>query len=256
MKIHVLGAHNCESSKTRLASLLIDDTLALDAGGLTSSLSFEAQLGLKAVLLTHAHYDHIRDIPALAINAYLNDTTISIYSGQAVYDALVAYLLNGNLYPNFLEHPRGNPTLKFISFEPGQSRQIEGYTILASEVNHSIPALGYQVASPDGKIVFYTGDTGPGLEGCWKNVSPQLLITELTAPDRFEKAAGELGHLTPSLLKRELISFRELKGYLPAVALVHINRMLEEEIAAEIEAVAAELGISIDLAYEGMELYL
>ena len=33
MRIQVLGAHNCESRETRLVSLLIDELLALDAGG-------------------------------------------------------------------------------------------------------------------------------------------------------------------------------------------------------------------------------
>ncbi|MEE8420857.1 MAG: MBL fold metallo-hydrolase, partial [Dehalococcoidales bacterium] len=80
MKIKVLGAHNCESSATRLVSLLIDDVLALDAGSLTSSLTFAAQQKLKAILLTHQHYDHIRDVPAIAMNALFYETNISVYA--------------------------------------------------------------------------------------------------------------------------------------------------------------------------------
>ncbi len=71
MNIGLLGAHNCESQNTKLLSLLIDDILVVDAGGLTSSLSFAGQQKLKAVLLTHQHYDHIRDVPPLAMNFYL-----------------------------------------------------------------------------------------------------------------------------------------------------------------------------------------
>ncbi|GAH38128.1 unnamed protein product, partial [marine sediment metagenome] len=80
MKIQILGAHNCESQNSKLITLLIDDTLAIDAGGLTSSLSFPAQQKLKAILLTHQHYDHIRDVPAIAMNFYLAGATINIYS--------------------------------------------------------------------------------------------------------------------------------------------------------------------------------
>jgi len=65
MNIQLLGVHNCESQNTKLTSLLIDDILVVDAGGLTSSLSFEAQRKLKAILLTHQHYDHIKDVPAI-----------------------------------------------------------------------------------------------------------------------------------------------------------------------------------------------
>ena len=256
MNIQVLGAHNCEAQEYKLSSLLIDGVLAMDAGGLTSSLSLSAQRKLKAILLTHHHYDHIRDIPALAMNFLLDENTIIVYSISPVYDALVTHLTNGRLYPNFLERPPGKPVIQFSVMEPGKSRQIDGYDVMAVEVKHSCPAVGYQVMSPGGKAVFYTGDTGPGLADCWKYVSPRLLIMELTAPDRYEDFAWEKGHLTPKLLKEELISFRKLKGYLPRVVLVHMNPRLKKEIAGEIADVARALGVSIDLAYEGMLLDL
>ncbi|MFC2048152.1 MBL fold metallo-hydrolase [Chloroflexota bacterium] len=256
MNITLLGAHNCESQNTKLISLLVDDSLVLDAGGLTSSLSFPAQQKLKAILLTHHHYDHIRDVPAIAMNFYLSDTSFNIYSTLPVYDAIRANLLNNELYPNFLERPQGNPTIKFIVIEPCKIEQTEGYSVLAVPVNHSVPAVGYQVTSPDGKVIFYTGDTGPGLADCWEQVSPQLLIIEVTASNRFDEFAKESEHLTPNLLKQELVVFRELKGYLPQVVTVHMNPGLEEEIKAEIVAVAKDLNNSVILGYEGMRLHL
>ena len=256
MDIQVLGAHNCESQKSRLMSLLIDDTLAIDAGCLTSSLSFAAQQKLKAILLTHHHYDHIRDVPTIAMNFYLRGNTINIYSIQPVYDALSTYLLDGKLYPKFLEQPPQNPTIKFTMIEAYKVKQIEDYDVLAVPVNHTVPTVGYQIISSDGKAVFYTGDTGPGLANCWKYVSPQLLFIEVTAPDSYEEFAKGSGHLTPSLLKRELISFREVKGYLPQVVVVHMNPALEDEIEAEIAAVAGDLNNPVTIAYEGMQLHL
>jgi len=256
MHIQVLGAHRCESQNSKFVTLLIDDVLALDAGGLTSSLSFEAQLKLKAILLTHQHYDHIRDIPSIAMNALLHETTVNIYSIPAVRDALATHLLNDKLYPDFLEWPQGNPTIKFTVVEPNRAVSIEGYSILAVPVNHSTPAVGYQVASPDGKTIFYTGDTGPGLAECWQCVAPQLLIIEVTAPNRYEEFARQVGHLTPRLLKPELDGFRELKGYLPQVIAVHMNPRQEKEIEAEISEVAESLNNPITLACEGMTLNL
>jgi ribonuclease BN (tRNA processing enzyme) len=256
MNIQVLGAHNCESQSSKFISLLIDDILAIDAGGLTSSLSFQAQQKLKAILLTHQHYDHIRDIPALGMTFYLHKATINIYSTQSVYDALTTHLLNGKLYPNFLEQPQQNPTIKFTIIEPYRTEQIEGYSILATEVNHSVPTIAYQVTSPEGKTVFYTGDTGPGLADCWKYVSPQLLIIEVIGSNRYEEPAKESGHLTPGLLKQELITFQQLKGYLPQVVTVHMSPTLEKEIETEIAVVGKALNNSITLAYEGMQLQL
>jgi len=256
MKIQVLGAHNCESQDSKLVSLLIDGVLAIDAGGLSSSLSFSAQQKLKAILLTHQHYDHIRDIPAVAMNFLLDKNRINIYSITAVYEALVTHLLNERLYPNFLERPKEKPTIKFTIIEPDKIKEVAGYRILAIEVNHSCPTVGYRITSPDNKEFFYTSDTGPGLAGCWECVSPHLLIAEVTAPDRYEDFARTSGHLTPGLLKEELISFQKLKGYLPRVVTVHMNPRLEKEIETEIEGVAKTLGASISLAYEGMQLNL
>ena len=256
MDIQVLGAHNCESPNSKLISLLIDDTLAIDAGSLTSSLSFAAQQRLRAILLTHQHYDHIRDVLTLALNLALRNATINIYSIQPVYDILSTHLLDGELYPKFLEQPPQNPTIKFTVIEAYKTNQIEGYGVLAVPVNHTEPAVGYQVTSSDGEVVFYTSDTGAGLANCWRYVSPQLLIIEVTVPDSYEEFARKSGHLTPSLLKRELISFKEVKGYLPPVIVVHMSPNLEEEIAAEVAAVARDLDNPIALAYEGMRLHL
>jgi len=256
MNIRVLGAHNCESVNTRLISLLIDDVLAIDAGALTSSLPFAAQRKIKAILLTHQHYDHVRDIPTIAMNLFLRNATINIYSIPEVCDAVINHLLDDELYPNFHQRPPHNPTVRFTKIEPGKAELIAGYSVLAVPVSHSVPTVGYQVASSDGKVVFYTGDTGPGLANCWRQVSPQLIIIEVTAPDKYKEWAAEAGHLTPSLLKDELTSFREINGYIPKVVVVHMNPALEKEIAAEIAAVAEALSSSITLADEGMQLKL
>ena len=255
MNIKILGAHNCESQSTRLTSLLVDDVLVLDAGGLTSSLSLAQQMKIKAVLLTHQHYDHIRDIPALAMNFYLHKAGFDIYSSAAVYQALADCLMNGRLYPNFLKEPEPNPTIKFTTVEPQQSYRIESYNVLTTESNHSVATIGYQVTAADGKAMFYTGDTGPGL-GCWQQVSPDLLVIEVIAPNRYEDFAREKGHLTPSLLEQELATFQKLKDYLPQVVLVHLYPDLEAEIKTEIDAVARSLDHPITISYEGMEIDL
>jgi len=254
MNIRVLGAHNCERQGLKLVSLLVDEVLAIDAGSLTSSLSLEEQKKIRAILLSHQHYDHVRDIPILAMNLFLSGAATRIYSIPAVGDALARHLLNEEIYPDFRQKPEQNPTLKLTVIEPHKAEQVEGYSVLAVPVKHGVPAVGYQVTAAGGQALFYTGDTGPGLASCWRQVSPQLLIIEVTASDKYTEWAADAGHLTPALLKQELESFREINGYLPQVVAVHMNPALEEQIAVEIAAVAQVLGCSITLGYEGMEL--
>jgi ribonuclease BN (tRNA processing enzyme) len=252
MKIKILGAHNTESRNTRHTTLLIDDVLALDAGSLTSSLSFRNQMKVKSVLLTHAHYDHIRDIPAFAMNLFLRRQTADIYTHQAVYDKLTHYLLNGKIYPEFQNRPLENPTLKFHIIEPYQEFSIEGYRVLPVPVNHALPAMGYQVTSKDKKSIFYTGDTGPGLSEVWNHISPQILFIELTAPNKWEEFMQTRGHMTPDVLKKELNLFKNIKGYLPRIVAVHINPEGESEIKSDISRFQQSDGLLITLAHEGM----
>jgi len=256
MKIQILGAHNLESKDTRYISLLIDDVLAIDAGALTSTLSQAEQQKLKAVLLTHQHYDHMRDIPALGINFSLHGTTLDIYGAKAVYDVLTAHLLNDIVYPNFLTKPEQKPSLRFTEMEPGKSVSVAGYTVLTVPVTHAYPTTGYQVTAPDGKKVFLTGDTGPSLADAWRQISPDLLITEVTALNKWREFALQTGHLTAELLKQELESFREIKGYLPQVILVHMNPLDEKMIKSEVDAATGTLKTSIRFGREGMILRL
>jgi len=241
-----------ESKNTRHVSLLIDGVLAIEAGSITSSLTLSEQQKLKAILISHQHYDHIRDLPAIGINFSMFKNTITVYSTGPVYEVMTAHLLNNKLYPNYLERPPDKPAIRFEKVEAGKKREIDKYTVLPVTVNHGVPTVGYQITSSDGKVMLYTSDTGPGLADCWKQVSPELVFIELTAPDRYQEYALHSGHLTPAMLRQELESFQKLKGYLPRVILLHMHPMEEKEIESEISLVSLSLNARIERGYEGM----
>ncbi len=254
MKIKVLGAHNSESKKTRHTCLLVDGVLALDAGGLTSSLSFSNQMKIKAVLLTHAHYDHMRDIPALAMNLFLRKKSVAVYTHEAAAEVLDRYLLDGRIYSQFQQKPPDDPTLKISTVESLKPFILEGYSILPAPVNHALPSLGYQITDREAKSLFYTGDTGPGLSATWERISPQVLFIEVTASNRWEAAMNHSGHMTPALLGQEMAVYRRIRGCLPRIYAVHLNAAAEGEIRSELDEVQQSLGIPIHMAREGLQI--
>lgn len=86
MKVRWLGAHHSESRDTKVACLLIDDTLAVDAGALSAGLTFQEQLGIKRILITHHHYDRIKDIPMLGLPLDINSRHTSRKRGRFLRD--------------------------------------------------------------------------------------------------------------------------------------------------------------------------
>jgi phosphoribosyl 1,2-cyclic phosphodiesterase len=258
VEIQILGAHLAELKGARLTSLLIDGALVVDAGGLTSALSLPQQKKIKTVLLTHHHFDHTRDLVTLAANAgYYWRRQLVVYALRYTLDIVTNCLLDGKIYTNFLEYPsKDEPTLILEAIEPYSRKTIAGYDVLAVPVKHSVPAVGYQITSSDGKSLFYTSDTTVGISDCWQHISPQLLITEVAGPNKYGDWLNKAGHLCAEFLKEELIQFRRLRGYLPRVIVIHIGNPYEQEIKEEVAQVAQELEADISLGYEDMKIIL
>jgi len=252
VKIRFLGTHNAESKDTKLISLLIDDVLAVDAGSLASELTFTEQKKIRAILLTHGHYDHIRGVPAFAFNN--PDHTTKVFATSHTIKILSSHLVDGVIYPKFTKKIPfflDKPSLNFIAIEPFKQLNINGFQVLPLPVNHTINTVGFEITSKDGKKVFYTGDTGPGLSALWEHISPDLIIGEVTFPNRLENRAINAAHLCPKLLKKELVELHRVKGKYPKIILIHLNPQLEEEIKDEVKEVSKELKLEINIASEG-----
>lgn len=250
MLIKVLGARQGESSKSHFVSLLVDDVIALDAGNLTSALTLQEQSVVRHILLTHRHYDHIKDLATFGFNS-LGRGQAKIYCSSETREAIEATIFNTKIWLNFFTIPNPEkPTFIHIPVEPDQPLIIAGYTILPLRVTHSVPALAYTITSPDGGTLLYSCDSGVGSGAAWAATKPDILIVEVTYPDALADLALKYGHLTPELLAGELNTFRDVRGYLPKIFVVHINPFYETEIAAGVAVIARRLSVDISLPEE------
>jgi len=254
MILRFLGTHNAESKNTKLVSFLIDDVLAVDAGSLVSELTFAEQKKIRAILLSHGHYDHIGAIPAFAFNNAQRIT--KVFGTAQTLQILSSHLFDGVVYPEFTSDDSylGRAALQLVELKPFDRQNIEGYEIMAVPVIHPIDAAGFEISSPDGKRIFYTGDTGPGISTVWKNISPELIIADVSLPNRLSNLARDAGHLCPQTLAEELIEFRRLKGYLPRIVIIHLSPQFELEIVEETKRIVTNLRISLSVAHEGDQL--
>ena len=243
MELQVLGIHNYESRDSRMASYVVDGRLVLDAGSLTRALTFEQQSRVEAIVLSHRHFDHTRDLVTFGMFARKSGMTVDIYG---IGDTL-------NDVQNFLLHPRKGPDFvkdsvyRLNEVEPYKEFRVLDYRVTAVPVFHAVPAAGYLVSN--GRVgLFYTGDTGAEIGRFWEHVEADVLLTEVTFGNENESVALEVGHLTPSLLGQTLNEYREKHGYMPRVVVSHINPPWEEAVRRELGDVARQTGADIQVA--------
>lgn len=253
MKIEVLGAHNTETDKARLPCLLVDDVIALDAGGLTACLPLDRQQAVKSVLLTHHHFDHTRDLIMLAANDTTPPSTVEVYGLPDTLEVVYLYLLDGKMYRDYTQWPsKEAPRLLLRPIAPLQQLTVQGHTVMPVAVSHSVPSVGFFISNGDGGSIFYAGDTGAGLDECWQQIAPQVMFIEVTGLNRMEENMHRLRHLTPDLLVKELMQFRLIKGYIPRVIVTHIPLNYEDELRSELSAASKQLEMELEVAYEGL----
>ena len=254
MIVHLTGVHNAESAATRLAGVVIDGRLALDAGSLTRSLSHEELHALRHVFLTHRHYDHIRDLPALAY-ATPSAGTLHVYGIPDTLDALAAHLMNNIIYSAYQTRTGedGSPRAQFHPLEPGRSVAVDGLSVTPCTADHTAPAVGFFVSNGE-RSLYYTGDTAPGFAAPLAESPPDILISEVTYSNAGAADAERNGHMTPALLCGEIERIVAESGWTPRVVVVHRNPAHDQRIAREIETVCAETGWNIALGTADMTM--
>jgi len=210
MRLKVLGAYGASDAEHNLTGYLLDDWFAVDAGTLTSKLSFAQQARIQGVFITHSHADHIRDLPHLIHNRFSQSTgPLTIFAAKEVMELLVANVFNGLVWPDFstlISPLTGKPAVQYRSLGPGKKIAFNGVSLTPIAVNHQIPAAGV-IVEMNGQAITFTGDTGPTDE-IWKRTNKTAnvvaVVTEASFPNDQQSLADETAHLSPQTFGDEL----------------------------------------------------
>ena len=236
MELRILGCSGGEAEGERLTGLLVNKSVAIDAGSLTGALTVAEQIAIRHVFISHSHLDHICTLPFFTKNVFGHvDEPVEIHALPETLDVLRRHLFNDELWPDFSVIPTPDqPTIRYTEVEPERGYTVEGLTFTPIRVNHLVPCVGYKV--DDGKDAFiFTSDTTI-TDRIWEvaNATPnlRLLITEASFPNDQEWLAEASKHLTPAMLGKEL---KKLKKDIP-VGIYHLTPGDKAEMLPEIMA--------------------
>jgi ribonuclease BN (tRNA processing enzyme) len=231
----------------------VNDALCVDAGAITDALTLEEQQGVRAVLVTHSHMDHVASLPFLVENVFGRTRgPLEILAPEDVLDALKTHLFNDALWPDFSRIPgQDGPSVTFRPVPVGTPFSADGLTATAVKVSHVVPTYGYVLADERAAVVF-SGDTGP-TEALWAvaRAVPNLkaLFVECSFPNDLQRIADDSCHLTPQTLRAEMTKFpKNVPVYLYHMKPPALDR-LRADIAALGDARLHILADGDDLAF-------
>lgn len=209
MKIRLLMPSVDHKSRLQHSvSVLIDQYIAIDTGGLPYLGCIDAQRAIDHVLLTHSHIDHIGGLPLFLDNIYAPTPECpTVYAGEATWNCLENHLFNDQVWPD-LERIAGTefPFYRKQIIDAHRPLKVADYQVTPIPLEHIVPTLGYVFESASGSALF-AWDTAPFLEFDKIVQSiPNLKIIFLDAsfPNQMQWLAEKSLHTTPGQFKRQI----------------------------------------------------
>jgi cAMP phosphodiesterase len=245
MQLRVLGCHGGELPRHRTTCFLVDSVLALDAGALCQTLSLAELDRVENIVVTHSHFDHIKDLPLLAdLLVGRRDKPVTIHASTECAQTLKDHVFNNQLWPDFTRIPNAkNPVYRIKPFKPGATLKIGAYTVKSVPVSHPVESCGFTVSAGQSALGM-SGDTGPS-DGLWKLFNKtkglKAILLEASFPNALQGLANLSGHLTPQTVASELA---KLKDPEVKVLLYHLKPAFIPQLKLELRASAPQAHVT------------
>lgn len=234
MKVNVLGGQGGVTNKSSATSILINDTILLDAGCVATALSIKEQVLIDTIFISHSHLDHTKDLAFICDNCFgLREKPFEVYASKETIQAIKNHIFNEVIWPDFsiLPSPE-NPIIKFNEISPGQVVEIENIKVKACEVNHVEGSLGFILDDGESSSVF-TFDTCE-TEKIWKLAKEyknlKAIFSEISFPNNLQGIADASFHHTPASFAKEVLKMpKDIPVYI-----LHLKPALIEQLKNEI----------------------
>jgi ribonuclease BN (tRNA processing enzyme) len=219
-----------------MTCLLVNDTIALDAGSLTQSLTLERQQAIHSILITHSHVDHTSSLPFLVENTRAKGPeSIDIYGSRATLYTLRRNMFNDTSWPDFGNLPNHlTPSIQFKELQNEVPITIEDVKFTPFSVNHVVPTFGFLIQHQKSSVL-WSSDTGPAVR-LWELANFTANLKAVCVDTSFDNSLQALAdvslHLTPQTLREEL---QQLDRDIP-VLLQHLKPWCREQIYSEVAA--------------------
>ena len=242
--IKVLGASGSLDKEKSCISFQLNETTVIDAGNIIRPLGDDCKL-IERIFLTHAHFDHILDLPFL-IETYFEarQKPLQVFALKTTIDTLEKHIFNGVVWPQFqkIEHQvLKRPLLTFHEIKLGESILSQEMTITAIPANHTKGSCGYLVQK-NNHCCLISGDTylNPEIANIINHDKRiHSLLIDVSFPSRLTSLAEQSKHLTPRLLASTLEKIERPITVFP----YHLKPAYELEIMAELENIGGKATI-------------
>jgi cAMP phosphodiesterase len=196
------------SARQHLACLVINDLVAVDAGSLAMAATDEMRRGLRDVVLTHAHLDHVAGLPLFIDDLFATlREPITVHALQEVVNILERDIFNWSVFPRFSELDAGHgPPIAYSVIDPNSDFQIADLTFRPFAADHNVPSAGYIISDADGSVAI-SGDSASLtalVEAVAGRNDVRAILVECAFPNELATIAKNSHHMTPSVLADQL----------------------------------------------------
>jgi cAMP phosphodiesterase len=233
----ILGAYGSKTQNSQLSSYLLDEQTVIDAGNLIQSLGDDF-LKLENIIITHAHLDHLADLPT-AIDTFYSriKKPLRVYASKEVIAIIKENIFNNKVWPDFSKIPlfdgSSNGTVEFYELDNFKDYTIGNFQIHPYPNFHSDGSCGFiinnrMIFTSDTFLCYHTWDF------LNKNKNIKKLIIEISFPSAYNRLAVLTRHLTPLLLEDQL---KDLQRDDVEIFINHIKYEYKELIINELKEI-------------------